>query len=159
VTRRPRTAIGAGRGTLAEINVTPMVDVMLVLLVIFMIAAPMTTMGLDLTLPRMESADLIEEPRLVVSVRAGGELYLAGEAVVPGTGQTPLDRLLELVAERLRAGEGPDLFLEGDARVPYGTVLEVMDALRVAREAATGSALGDLRVALVTSPRREDRRQ
>ena len=141
---------------LAEINVTPLVDVMLVLLVIFMIAAPMTTMGLDLTLPQMDTAEVIDEDRLVVSVRSDGALYLAGTAVVPGTGQQPLDRLLELVVERLRAGEGPDLFLEGDARTPYGTVLEVMDALRVAREASADSALADLRVALVTTPRVEE---
>jgi biopolymer transport protein ExbD len=133
-----------------------MVDVMLVLLVIFMISAPMITMGLDITLPAAVSAEMIEGDRLVVSVGRQGALYLGGEAVEPGEGQTALDRLLELVADRLRAGEGPDLFLEGDAGVPYGRVLEVMDALRVARNAAAGSVLADLRVALVTTPRPDE---
>jgi biopolymer transport protein TolR len=130
-----------------------MVDVMLVLLVIFMIASPMITMGVDITLPPAASAEVIEGDRLVVSVGREGEIYLSGDPVeAEGGSGGELHRLLELVAARLRAGEGPDLVIEGDAGVAYGRVLEIMDALRVAREAGAGSPLSDLRVALVTAP-------
>ena len=130
-----------------------MVDVMLVLLVIFMIASPMITMGVDITLPAASSAEVIEGDRLVVSVGRAGELYLTGERVEAGEGAGgDLNALLEQVAARLRSGEGPDLIIEGDAGVAYGRVLEVMDALRVAREAGAGSPMADLRVALVTAP-------
>jgi biopolymer transport protein TolR len=130
-----------------------MVDVMLVLLVIFMIASPMITMGVDITLPAAASAEVIEGDRLVVSVGREGEIYLSGDRIeAEESSGGELHRLLELVAARLRAGEGPDLIIEGDAGVAYGRVLEVMDALRVAREAGAGSPLSDLRVALVTAP-------
>ncbi len=126
----------AGRGALAEINVTPLVDVMLVLLIIFMVSAPMLTRGIDVRLPRAASADVIEEDRVTVTVRRDGQFLVEGRPVVDAM----------LVDEVRQAGGGrPDVavYLEGDAGVAYGRVLAAMDALRRA---------GIERVALVTEP-------
>ena len=129
----------AGRGALAEINVTPLVDVMLVLLIIFMVSAPMLTRGIDVRLPQAASASVIEEKRVTVTVRKDGQFLVEGHPVVDAM----------LVEEVRKAGGGaPDVavYLEGDEAVAYGRVLAAMDALRLA---------GIERVALVTEPLRE----
>ena len=126
----------AGRGALAEINVTPLVDVMLVLLIIFMVSAPMLTRGIDVNLPRAASAAVIEEDRVTVTVRRDGQFLVEGHPVVDAM----------LVDEVRKAGGGRGdvaVYLEGDAEVAYGRVLAAMDALRQA---------GIERVALVTEP-------
>ncbi len=127
--RGPKTA-------LAEINVTPLVDVMLVLLIIFMVSAPMITRGIDIGLPQAATAEAIEEERVTVTVDREGQFYVNARQVVD-------DLLVDEV--RRRGGGRPDVavFLEGDATVAYGRVLSAMDALRAA---------GISRVALVTEP-------
>ncbi len=126
----------AGRGALAEINVTPLVDVMLVLLIIFMVSAPMLTRGIDVQLPRAASSAVIEENRVTVTVRRDGQFLVEGRPVVDAM----------LADEVRKAGGGRQdvaVYLEGDAEVPYGRVLAAMDTLRQA---------GIERVALVTEP-------
>jgi len=125
----PRTA-------LAEINVTPLVDVMLVLLIIFMVSAPMLTRGVDIALPQAQSADPIKEERITVQVDREGQFFVGGAPVV--------DALL-VDEVRRRGGGDPriSVFLEADAGVAYGRVLAAMDALRVG---------GISRVAMVTEP-------
>ncbi len=111
---------------MSEINVTPLVDVMLVLLVVFMITAPLLTVGVPVDLPETEAAQLADrdEP-LVVSVDAEGKVYIQ-EAEVP----------LDGLAVKLRAvmGARPDAFVyvRGDRAIEYGRVMEVMGALAAA---------------------------
>jgi|SRR5512134_2375369 biopolymer transport protein TolR len=125
------------RPVMAEINVTPMVDVMLVLLIIFMVSAPLLTVGVPLDLPQTQakSLDQDKEP-LTVSVNLKGEVYLQNSEV-------PLDELvakLKAVTEA-RGGMDERIYVRGDRQVDYGTVMKVMGRL---------SSAGFRRVALVT---------
>jgi biopolymer transport protein TolR len=125
------------RPVMAEINVTPMVDVMLVLLIIFMVSAPLLTVGVPLDLPQTQakSLDQDKEP-LTVSVNVKGEVYLQNTEI-------PLDELvpkLKAITEA-RGGVEERIFVRGDKQVDYGTVMKVMGRI---------SAAGFRRVALVT---------
>ena len=121
--RNGRSGRRASFRPMAEINVTPMVDVMLVLLVIFMVTAPLLTVGIPVNLPQTKAEPLSnpDEP-LVVTVNAKGEIYLqetsiADEALVP--------RLQAITANK------PDtkIFVRGDKAIDYGRVMEVMGML------------------------------
>ena len=131
-----------GRGSrranvMAEINVTPMVDVMLVLLIIFMVSAPLLTVGVPLDLPQTQakSLDNDKEP-LTLSVNLKGEVYLNNT-------QIAVDELVPKLKAITEARGGMDerIFVRGDKEVDYGTVMNVMGRL---------SAAGFKRVALVT---------
>ena len=122
---------------MAEINVTPMVDVMLVLLIIFMVSAPLLTVGVPLDLPQTQakSLDNDKEP-LTVSVNTKGEVFLQNTEI----------KVDELVAKlqaitQARGGNDERIYVRGDKKVDYGTVMRVMGRL---------SAAGFRRVALVT---------
>jgi biopolymer transport protein TolR len=111
------------RRLLSEINVTPMVDVMLVLLVIFMVTTPMLHRATDVELPQAVRAETKEEERLTLSLTREGRVYLNAEEV-------PRERLAERLAAL--AGGTRVLHFRGDARVAYGLVIEVMDAVKAA---------------------------
>jgi biopolymer transport protein TolR len=122
---------------MAEINVTPMVDVMLVLLIIFMVSAPLLTVGVPIDLPqtKAKSLDNDQEP-LTISVNTKGEVYLQNSEI----------KIEELVAKlqaitQARGGTDERIYVRGDKKVDYGTVMRVMGRL---------SAAGFRRVALVT---------
>src|ERR1700716_4489291 len=128
---------GRRRAVMAEINVTPMVDVMLVLLIIFMVSAPLLTVGVPLDLPQTQakSLDQDKEP-LTVSVNVKGQVYLQNTEI-------PLEELvpkLKAITEA-RGGAEERIFVRGDKQVDYGTVMKVMGRI---------SAAGFRRVALVT---------
>jgi len=113
----------ARRGALSEINVTPLVDVMLVLLIVFMISAPLLTAGIPLELPKTEAGALQDQSQpLTVSVRADGQIFV-GETEVPFGNLAP----------RLREMAGPDtkkpIFVRADGKASYATVAQVMAAL------------------------------
>lgn len=125
------------RSVMAEINVTPMVDVMLVLLIIFMVSAPLLTVGVPIDLPQTQakSLDQDKEP-LTISVNEKGEVYLQNAEI-------DMDKLvpkLEAVAQA-RGGTDARVYVRGDKKVDYGTMMKVMGRL---------SAAGFHRVALVT---------
>lgn len=124
------------RVALAEINVTPLVDVMLVLLIIFMVSAPMMTRGIEIGLPEAVSGEEIDETRLTVTVDARGQFYIEGQPVIDSM-------LVEEVRRRGGSRPGVAVYLQGDAGVSYGRVLTAMDSMRVG---------GIERVALVTRP-------
>jgi biopolymer transport protein TolR len=109
----------------AEINVTPLVDVMLVLLIIFMIAAPMLHQGIEVDLPAAEAAALPprQQDPLVVSLRKDGMVFLMDQPVHP---TQLVDRLLPVV----RARSGEMVFVKGDEEVPFGRVVALLDLLR-----------------------------
>ena len=116
------------RRPLAQINVTPLVDVMLVLLIIFMVTAPMMEKGLDVNLPQVaKAADLsAQKEPLVVTVQRGGGLALGDERVAG------LEALGATLQQMLRATPEREVFLKADKDVPYGRVMEVMAAVRSA---------------------------
>ena len=122
---------------MSEINVTPMVDVMLVLLIIFMVSAPLLTVGVPLDLPQTQakSLDNDKEP-LTVSVNTKGEVFLQNSEI-------KVDELVPKLQAITQARGGNDerIYVRGDKKVDYGTVMRVMGRL---------SAAGFRRVALVT---------
>jgi biopolymer transport protein TolR len=109
---------------MAEINVTPLVDVMLVLLIIFMITAPMLTQGLDVALPQAEgqSFELASNNPAKVTIASSGAVYVDGTAV----GSTDLDLSL---GPLLRTRRVKRALLEADEGVPYGRVVAVLDVM------------------------------
>ena len=128
---------GSGRHrALAEINITPLVDVMLVLLIISMLAAPMLQKGIPLDLPATETAKDIRDPRTVVSLDREGRIRLNDTPVHP-------DLLVQRMKSLASGSPGDTVFLRADRLMPYGEVLHVMDLIRKA---------GVTRVALVTVP-------
>ena len=130
---------GRRRAVMAEINVTPMVDVMLVLLIIFMVSAPLLTVGVPIDLPQTQAASLDQadnkEP-LAISVANGGKVFLQSSEV-------PIDELVPKLKAIAAARGGSDerIYVRGDKTVDYGTVMKVMGRL---------SAAGFRKVALVT---------
>jgi biopolymer transport protein TolR len=123
---------------MAEINVTPMVDVMLVLLIIFMVSAPLLTVGVPIDLPQTQatSLDQADKEPLAISVNTNGQIFLQNSEV-------PLEELvpkLQAIAQA-RGGHDERIYVRGDKTVDYGTVMKVMGRL---------SAAGFRKVALVT---------
>ncbi len=119
---------GGQRGTLSEINVTPLVDVMLVLLIVFMISAPLLTAGVPVELPRTDAGAMAEQAEPVtVSIRADGQVFV-GET--PSTIET-LERQVRGVSGSTPAGEKP-IYVRADGRAPYAAVAQVMARLSTA---------------------------
>jgi biopolymer transport protein TolR len=116
--------INSSSKPLAEINVTPLVDVMLVLLIIFMVTAPMLSMGIDVNLPRVKSKSLdLAEEKLVLTINESKEIYL-------NKTRLPLDELTSKLAAILSGRIDREIFLRADKNVPYGFVVEVMAEVR-----------------------------
>jgi biopolymer transport protein TolR len=111
---------------MAEINVTPLVDVMLVLLIIFMVTAPMLSMGIDVNLPRVKSKSIdVTEEKLVLTVNEAKEIYLNKTKMQLGEINSKLEAIFSNRIDR-------EVFLRADKNVPYGFVVEVMSELRKA---------------------------
>jgi biopolymer transport protein TolR len=143
---------GSGRQTLSEINVTPLVDVMLVLLIVFMVTAPLIQQGVEVNLPQAKAqAVKAEEQKLVLSIRSDRTLYL-------GTDDKParlsLDDLEDKLRANVRVARDRELYLMADRSLPYGFVVEVMAAVQRA---------GVTNLGMITNPnpppRREDERR
>ncbi|GAB4164731.1 MAG: protein TolR [Geothermobacteraceae bacterium] len=117
-----------GRSTLSQINVTPFVDVMLVLLIIFMVTAPMMETGVDVDLPEVQNVPSLSgrDDPLIVSVAAGGAISV-GKVAVPGP-----EKLAPVLQQVLSERKSKEVFLEADRKVPYGRVVQVMAAIRAA---------------------------
>ena len=129
---------GRTRAAFTDINVTPMVDVMLVLLVIFMVTAPMMTTGVSLDLPRGDGQAMEESDRAVdISIDAKSKIYMGDKVVRP-----------ETLVNRLKAMQksNPDLkiVISGDRAASYGQVIELMSLLRLAGISKVGLKTGDL---------------
>lgn len=116
------------RTMLAQINVTPFVDVMLVLLIIFMITAPMMEKGVDVALPEVENApnlSAVKEP-LVITVTRKGEVMVGSNRVASA------DKLIPVLQQVLSEREDKTVYLEADRAVAYGQVVKVMAAVKKA---------------------------
>jgi biopolymer transport protein TolR len=122
-----------GRRPMSEINVVPYIDVMLVLLIIFMVTAPLLTQGIKVDLPQAEAEaidpdDFKDTPPIVISIDAEGRLFL-------NQGESPSEALEDVmlesrVAALLRRTPGVPVFVKGDRAVPYGRVVEAMVLLQ-----------------------------
>jgi biopolymer transport protein TolR len=123
---------------MSEINVTPMVDVMLVLLIIFMVSAPLLTVGVPIDLPQTQasSLDQADKEPLAISVNTNGQIFLQNSEI-------PLEELVPKLQaiSQARGANDERIYVRGDKTVDYGTVMKVMGRL---------SAAGFRRVALVT---------
>jgi biopolymer transport protein TolR len=128
---------GRRKAVMAEINVTPMVDVMLVLLIIFMVSAPLLTVGVPIDLPQSQATSLDQDKEpLTLSVNDKGQVFLQNSEI----DVNELVPKLKAVAEA-RGGTEARIYVRGDKKVDYGTVMRVMGRL---------SSAGFHRVALVT---------
>lgn len=133
---------GDGRrigGSLAEINIIPFVDVVLVLLLIFMLTAPMMYRGIDVNLPKAASKPTAVEERMILTVTKDRTLYLNEKPVPLATLETQLRDAFKDRTEKT-------LYLKADAGLPYGAVVETMDRVRRA---------GIERLGMVTEPTRD----
>ncbi len=111
-----------GRTTMSEINVTPMVDVMLVLLIIFMVTAPLIQQGVKVNLPPAKAAPIeAKETKIVLSIDKGRHVFI-GEAEVP------IDQLEQKLKTNAKVQADKELYLQADTDVNYGTVIQVMAA-------------------------------
>ena len=127
----------APRGrTLSEINVTPFVDVVLVLLIIFMITAPVLQSGIEVSVPKTQTVKEITEERLVITIDRGQRVYLGNEPV-------NIHQLGAKLRQKVRDPESQAVFLRSDENVPFGAFATVMDAVKQA---------GITNVSIVTEP-------
>jgi biopolymer transport protein TolR len=117
---------------MSDINVTPMVDVMLVLLIVFMVAAPLLTVGVPIDLPKTQAKELNTDSKPVtVSVNPDGQVYVGEEAV-------PIEGLVAKLATAAPNGTDQRIYVRGDTTANYGAVMKVMGALSGAGYAKIG---------------------
>ena len=131
---------------MGEINVVPYIDVMLVLLIIFMVTAPLLSQGVKVELPETDGAEAIDpDPAVIVlSVEPAGQMYLnLGDPDAP----LPAERVVELVSAAMRREPGRPVLVKADRAVPYGRVVEGMVLLQQA---------GARKVGFVTQPVQSD---
>lgn len=121
------------RQALSEINVTPFVDVMLVLLIIFMVTAPLLQQGIDVTLPQARGKEMPPAERVIITVKKDGNIYLDKTTVT-----------LETLKSNLSKISDKEVFLKADKDVPYGIVVTIMGELR---------EIGIEKLGMVTEPK------
>ncbi len=139
--RRRRCGRNGRRGrALSEINITPLVDVMLVLLIVFMVAAPLMTVGVPIDLPQTKANSLNTENKpIIISVTLNGQIFLADKEVT-------LENMIKQVNEIATNGLNERIYLRADSNADYGTVMKVMGAL---------SGAGYAKIGLITNQEQE----
>jgi biopolymer transport protein TolR len=143
--RKGRRGRGRSRHQpMSEINVTPFVDVMLVLLIIFMVTAPLLTVGVPVNLPQTRARQMSEDKEpIAITIKDNGNVFLQET-------QIQLDELVPKLTAIAENGYEERIYVRGDKTVDYGKVMEVMGEL---------SAAGFKRIGLVTDTKREQRKQ
>ena len=115
-----------GNRLVSEINVTPLVDVILVLLIIFMVTAPMLQMGIDVNLPQVKAKTIdVAEEKLILTINKNGDIFINNRRTTLADLTVKLDAIFKTRIER-------EIFMRADKDVPYGFVVEVMSAARKA---------------------------
>lgn len=117
---------GSRKKSISEINVTPLVDVMLVLLIIFMLTAPMMQQGIEVNLPKTSSTgiSLNEEPFILV-IKSNSRIYLGDQAIA-------LDKLKDKLSAIFATRNNKQIYIQADKKVDYGTVAECMAEIKAA---------------------------
>ncbi|MGI9431282.1 MAG: ExbD/TolR family protein [Myxococcota bacterium] len=124
--------LGNDDGTFSEINVTPFVDVMLVLLIIFMVTAPMLQQGIDVDLPETTTQPLrMRDEPLILTVKKEGTYHLASSEIPLAELQSKLEAIFEGLDDK-------EIYLRADQAAPYGTVVKAMAAARLAGAQTVG---------------------
>ena len=117
------TPKGTTQTSMADINVTPFVDVMLVLLVIFMVTAPLLESGIEVDLPKTRTVQVISQERVVVTIDKRQTIYVGNDPV-------NIHRLGDTVRQRLKNAEKSPVFIRCDQAVSFGAFAQVVDALK-----------------------------
>ena len=133
---------GQTQTSLSEINVTPFVDVVLVLLIIFMITAPVLQSGIEVSVPKTRTVKEITEERLVISIDRQQRVFLGNDPI-------NINEIGTKLKERLRDPERMQIYLRSDENVPFGAFAAVMDAVKQA---------GITNVSIVTEPTQAPKR-
>jgi biopolymer transport protein TolR len=120
------TPKGTTQTSMSDINVTPFVDVMLVLLVIFMVTAPLLESGIEVDLPRTKTVKVISEERVVVTIDKRQTIYVGNEPV-------NIHKLGDVILKRTKGSDKAPVFIRCDRSVTYGAWAEVLDALKQAK--------------------------
>lgn len=134
-------ARGRTETSLSEINVTPLVDVVLVLLIIFMLTAPVLQSGIEVSVPKTKTVKAISEERLVVSITGKQEVFVNSEAV-------NINNIAAKLREKIRDPQGQSIYVRADESVPFGAFATVMDAVK---------SSGIANVSIVTEPIQQGR--
>ena len=127
---------GGGMGTLSEMNVVPLVDVVLVLLIIFMITAPVLQSGIEVAVPHTKTVKEITEERMVVTIDRNQNVFLNGQ-------QININQIGQSIRQKVRDPEGQSVYVRADENVPFGAFATVMDAVKQS---------GITNVSIVTQP-------
>ena len=130
---------GRTQTSLSEINITPLVDVVLVLLIIFMVTAPVLQSGIEVSVPKTKTVKQIAEERVVVSITSKQDIYVGNE-------QVNINNIGQKLREKIRDPEGQSIYVRADENVPFGLFATVMDAVK---------ASGITNVSIVTQPLQE----
>jgi biopolymer transport protein TolR len=130
------SANGRTMSSLADINITPLVDVVLVLLVIFMVTAPVLQSGIDVSVPKTRTVKEISEERLVISIDKQQRVFLGNDAI-------NINEIGAKLRQRVRDPRNYSVFVRADENVPFGAFATVMDAVK---QSGIGS------VSIVTQP-------
>lgn len=132
---------GRTETSLSEINVTPFVDVVLVLLIIFMLTAPVLQSGIEVSVPKTKVVKAISEARLVISITKSQEVYLGNDHV-------NLNELGDLLHKKIRDPQGQAVYVRADENVAFGVFATVMSTVKQA---------GITNVSIVTEPLKESK--
>ncbi|PYP91587.1 MAG: biopolymer transporter ExbD [Candidatus Angelobacter sp. Gp1-AA117] len=127
---------GRTETSLSEINVTPFVDVVLVLLIIFMVTAPVLQSGIEVNVPKTKTVKQISEERLVITINSKQEVFLGNDPV-------NINSLGDQLRQKIRDPQGQSIYVRADQNVPFGAFATVMDAVK---------ATGISNVSIVTEP-------
>ena len=119
------TPQGRTRTSLSEINVTPFVDVMLVLLIIFMVTAPILESGIEVDLPKTRTVKAVDVEKVVITIDRRQTLYIGNDAI-------NINLLGSTVSQRLQGSANTPVFIRADQSVPFGTFARVIDTLKQA---------------------------
>jgi len=130
------TSSGRTQSALADINITPLVDVVLVLLIIFMVTAPVLQSGIDVAVPKTKTVKEITAERLVISINKDQRVYLGNDAI-------NINDIGKLLRQRIRDPRHQSIFVRADENIPFGVFATVMDAVKQA---------GFANVSIVTQP-------
>ncbi len=130
------TSNGRTQSALADINITPLVDVILVLLIIFMVTAPVLQSGIDVSVPKTRAVKQITEERLVLTINKDQRVFLGNDAV-------NINEIGAKLRQRIRDPRNQSIFIRADENVPFGAFATVMDAVKQA---------GFASVSIVTQP-------